>query len=841
MKFKKVKQLGNNKPQHNKYVKKKHKSNTDEQPKQAAAANEDEEIKLLQSKYSTIDTSNITSFADLPLSKKTLKGLNKNNFTKPTAIQRESIPPALQGKDVLGAAITGSGKTLAFLIPVLENLYLKKWSRPDGVGAIIITPTRELAYQIFETLKKVGIAHDFSAGLIIGGKNLKFERSRMDQCNIIICTPGRLLHHMDQNQVFNCSSMQILVLDEADRCLDMGFEQAMNAIIEHLPPERQTFLYSATQTRLVKDLVRLSLSDPVYVAPHEQAAFSTPEALAQNYVVINLEDKITMIWSFIKTHLKQKAIVFLSSCKQVKYIYEIFCKLRPGSSLLALYGTLHQDRRMAIYNEFCRKSNVVLFATDIASRGLDFPTVNWVVQLDCPEDATAYIHRAGRTARNAAHGENLLVLMPSEEEAMVAELMERKIPINKIAIDPRRLFSPRLKMEGFLAQNQELKESAQRAFVAYIKSVVLMKNKKIFKVNALNTDAYAMSLGLAVVPRIRFLQRMKKHQEQNRKKQLKEANGGVSADSTSSSEEEQSTKDEANGSEEESSDDAGPSKNNGTKLNFDVSSDSDSDENANTFMKIKRRDHEILEEQLPDVPPLELEKSRNKKPLTKAAIAKRVIKKKIMANKKVVFDEEGTERVDTAKHLQSELAKEYENDDKDGGGIDIEKAMHLMRAEDKFDKERFKLMVKAKHKEAKKKSKQAGEQEQFDDFGSDEESDGPDMSWLPDPDKVYNNTSGQSDDASDAENNDTSNKGQSSNAKYRQVVNSSDSSSDEEIEQIHKPRKLVAIKKTGGKTKIDVNSSDEDAPPPLKKAKKLTAKLSVNEAEMLAMQLLGGG
>lgn len=634
------------KPEHFQKGKKSQKKNDNEPPtiKPKQVAREDGEIAMLQSKYAQIDPTNITLFTDLPLSKNTLAGLRKNQFVQPTPIQKHAIAPALQGKDVLGAAITGSGKTLAFLIPVLENLYRQKWSRSDGVGAIIITPTRELAYQIFETLKKVGCAHDFSAGLIIGGKNLKFERSRMDQCNIIICTPGRLLHHMDQNQVFNCSTMQMLVLDEADRCLDMGFEAAMNAIIEHLPPQRQTFLYSATQTRSIKDLARLSLTDPTYVAPHEQAAFSTPDELAQNYVVVNLEDKLTMLWSFIKTHMKQKCIVFMSSCKQVKYVHEMFCKLRAGCSLLALYGTLHQDRRMAIYNEFCRKSNVVLFATDVASRGLDFPEVNWVVQLDCPEDATAYIHRAGRTARNTKHGENLLVLMPSEEAAMVAELQERKIPIQKIAIDPKRLFSPRAKMEGFLAQNRELKESAQRAFVAYIKSVVLMKNTKCFNVDALNTDAFALSLGLVVVPRIRFLQRMKKAREANRKRQKGEAVDDDESGESSSSEAEEERAEE-------------PHKKSVANFTFndDDDDDSDSDEADGSFMRIKRRDHEITEESLPEVPSLESEKARNRKPVTKAALAKRVIKKKIMANKKVVFDETGTQQVDTAKHLQSTM------------------------------------------------------------------------------------------------------------------------------------------------------------------------------------------
>lgn len=646
--------------------------------------------------------------------------------------------------------------------------------------------------------------------------------------------------------------MQVLVLDEADRCLDMGFEQAMNAIIEHLPPERQTFLYSATQTRSVKDLARLSLNDPVYVAPHEQAAFSTPDALTQNYVVVRLEDKITMLWSFLKTHLKQKCIVFMSTCKQVKYIYEIFHKLRPGCSLLALYGSLHQARRKTIYDEFCRKSNVVLFATDVASRGLDFPTVNWVVQLDCPEDATAYIHRAGRTARNAKHGEGLLVLMPSEETAMLEQLQERKIPINKIAIDPKRLFSPRLKMEGFLAQSQELKESAQRAFRAYIKSVCLMKNKKVFDVDALDTDAYALSLGMVVVPRIRFLDNMKK---------AKKKTAGSKPEEVEEEEDEDSDDDEESSGEAEVSvpkkkQPIEPTPLPAVKENFAVSSsdseDSDGDA-ADDFMTIKRRDHEIAEDSLPVVPSLEEEKNRNKKPITKAALAKRVIRKKIQANTKTTFDEEGGRHVDTAKQLQSDMAKEYEMDA--DGGINIERAKDLMREEDKFDKARFKQMVKARHKEAKQKSKlaEAGEQEQFDDFGSGEESDGPDMSWLPDPDKIYGkkktDDDGEDEDeasASDYEVNEDDVSEEETNFRRRQlrVVNSSDESDEEEEQPIHKPKKKLITKQTKKRpvpeSASDLDDQDIEQSAPSKKAKKLTAKLSVNEAEMLAMKLLSG-
>lgn len=790
-------------------------------------AREVEEIEELKAKYDSIVPKNINLFKDFPLSQKTLRALAACKYSKPTEIQRQSIGYALQGRDVLGAAITGSGKTLAFLIPVIENLFIRQWVRQDGVGAIIISPTRELAYQIFETLKKVGANHDFSAGLIIGGKNLKFERSRMDQCNVVICTPGRLLQHMDENPLFNCSTMQVLVLDEADRCLDMGFETTMNAIIENLPPERQTLLFSATQTKSVKDLARLSLTNPVYVAPHEQSEHSTPDTLKQNYVVINLEDKLTMLWSFIKNHLKQKCIIFLSSCKQVKYFSEILKKLRPGVSVLALYGTLHQEKRMEIYDEFCRKLSVVLLATDVASRGLDFPVVNWVIQLDCPEDATAYIHRAGRTARHTANGESLLVLLPSEEEAMVEELRERKIPINKIQIDPKKMFTPRAKIESFLAQNQELKMSAQRAFVAYIKSVVLMKNKKIFNVDALDTDAYAKSLGLAVSPRIRFLQRMRKGQAKNQKQTQRDDGKSDENESASENEEESSDEDENESDVEQATASTSHAKSKDDDINFNMalSSDDDSDSDGGGFMKIKRRDHEIAEEDLPEVPPLEVVKKKAEKVLTKAALAKKLIKKKIAPNTKVVFDEDGTE-VDPLNKLKSELAKQYEQSSE--AGIDIGKARELLQEEDKFDKERFKQMMKTKRREKKKKLKGKDAAEQ-DDFGSDGGgSDGPDLSWLPDPSKL----AGNRDDVSDSD-----------DGGGRQVVNSSDESDSDEssdAEPIHsnKFRSGNRKREIAQSDSEDDSNEEEVAQPVAKKVRKIASKLSVNEAELFAMQLL---
>lgn len=665
----------------------------------------------------------------MPLSPKTLRGLKDSKYFVPTEIQRQSIGYALQGKDILGAAKTGSGKTLAFLIPILEQLFCLKWTRLDGVGALIISPTRELAYQIFETLRKIGTHHDFSAGLIIGGQNLKFERKRMDQCNIMICTPGRLLQHMDENPLFDCSNMKILVLDEADRCLDLGFESAMNSIIENLPPKRQTLLFSATQTKSVRDLARLSLTNPTYVAPHEQSESSTPITLQQNYVVCEIDEKVTILWSFIKNHLKQKSIIFMASCKQVKYIYEMFCKLRPGISLLALYGSLHQERREQIYKEFCRKSNVVLFATDLASRGLDFPLVNWVVQLDCPEDGNTYIHRAGRTARGLnGKGEGLLMLLPSEEEAMLLELKSKKIPINKIHIDPNKIVPPQRKMEALLAEFPELKESAQRAFVAYAKSVFLMKNKNIFKIFALDTDSFAKSLGLVVPPRIRFLQKIKKNMEVQKQGNLPNSDYSLTIDQNNVSKKKNKNND--SNVENKTND----------ELKFHMSDDDDDE-----ILTVKRKDHNICDDTEPE--PLIVEErimNRKKKPVTKASIAKKILNKKIVVNSKVVFNEDGEAVLNEQRDLRSELAKEYENEDE--GGIDIEKAKLVLKEEDKFDKARFREKIRLKHKEEKRKLKKNKEVEEKDDFGSQSESDGPDLSWIPDPDKVYGKKDGSEED-----------------------------------------------------------------------------------------------
>ncbi|XP_043854695.1 probable ATP-dependent RNA helicase DDX10 isoform X2 [Dromiciops gliroides] len=805
---------------------------------------ERETIGRLTTEYEKINVKEIMRFSDFPLSRKTLKGLQEAQYRMVTEIQRQTIGLALQGKDVLGAAKTGSGKTLAFLVPVLETLYRLQWTSTDGLGVLIISPTRELAYQTFEVLRKVGKNHDFSAGLIIGGKDLKHESERINQINILICTPGRLLQHMDETMYFHATNLQMLVLDEADRILDMGFADTMNAIIENLPKKRQTLLFSATQTKSVKDLARLSLKDPEYVWVHEKAKYSTPATLDQNYIICELHQKISVLYSFLRSHLKKKSIVFFASCKEVQYLFRVFCRLRPGISILALHGKQQQMRRMEVYNEFVRKKSAVLFATDIAARGLDFPAVNWVLQFDCPEDANTYIHRAGRTARYKEGGESLLILLPSEEKGMVHQLSQRKVPVKEIKINPEKLIDIQKKLEVFLAQDQDLKERAQRCFVSYLRSVYLMKNKEVFDVNKLLLPEYALSLGLAVAPRVRFLQRIQKHmtKESVIGKTDDESKAGkepVASSLTNDEVEEfrayfnekmsilqkgekkpgekdkekvasivgkEKIEDEEKEVEEDEDREEkvekvkkfeiqtlpGTNETSKDKVISVQSLDGDEEEDGLDvdFFRVKR--HNVFGLDLKESTQQKSPNSSIKKKATKVTEAKKVMKRKFKVNTKVTFTEDG-ELVQQWPPIQKSSVNKIEEED-ECAGINLEKAKERLQEEDKFDKEEYRKKIKAKHREKRLKEKESRrearkkqakaqdeEEEAFLDWS--DGNDEFDPSTLPDPDKhkSHEETSDDDDDMEDEES-ETRKMGGIKKRNYR-------NDDKEEILSSHKPKK----------------------------------------------------
>ncbi|PIM99292.1 RNA Helicase [Handroanthus impetiginosus] len=448
-------------------------------------------------------------FSQLPLSKKTKDGLAQAGYSEMTAIQRASLPHSLCGRDILGAAKTGSGKTLAFIIPVIEKLYRARWGPEDGVGCIIMSPTRELAGQLFEVLKSVGKYHGFSAGLLIGGrKDVDTERERVNELNILVCTPGRLLQHMDETPNFECSQLQVLVLDEADRILDMKLRNDLNAIISQLPKYRQTLLFSATQTKSVQTLARLSLKDPEYISVHEESETATPSRLQQTAMVVALDQKLDMLWSFIKAHLNSRILVFLTCCKQVKFVYEAFKKLRPGIPLKCLHGRMKQDKRMEIYSQFCEKRSV-LFSTDVASRGLDFnKAVDWVVQVDCPDDVDSYIHRVGRTARYMSGGRSILFLTPSETQ-MLDKLQEKKIPVRYIKANTKRFQPISGLLAALLVKYPNLQQLAERAFITYLKSIHRKCDKEALELSNVPIDEFSVSLGLPTTPKVRFLEKLK--------------------------------------------------------------------------------------------------------------------------------------------------------------------------------------------------------------------------------------------------------------------------------------------------------------------------------------------
>ncbi|KAF2152203.1 DEAD-domain-containing protein [Myriangium duriaei CBS 260.36] len=469
---------------------------------------DDVDIEKLQAAVDALDSkTGFVKFSDLPLSGPTIAGLEAAHFTTLTGIQAKAIPLALKGHDILGAAKTGSGKTLSFLIPLLENLYRAQCIGQDaGLCAMVISPTRELAIQIFDVLVKIGRkGHLFAAGLVIGGKSLKEEKDALARMNIVVCTPGRILQHLSQTAMFSCDNLRMLVLDEADRIMDLGFQKEVDAIVEYLPPDRQTLLFSATQTKRVSDLARLSLKDPEYISTNTASASATPDTLQQNYIVTPLSSKLDTLWSFLQSTKKAKILVFLSSGKQVRFVYEAFRRMQPGIPLLHLHGRHKQKARLDITAHFSSAKHSCLFATDVVARGLDFPSVDWVVQVDCPEDADTYIHRVGRTARYERDGRAVLFLDPTEEEGFLSRLEAKKIPIERINVRQKKQQSIKDALQSMCFKDPTLKYLGQKAFISYVRSVHLQKDKEIFKLDELPLEDYASTMGLPGAPKIRFV------------------------------------------------------------------------------------------------------------------------------------------------------------------------------------------------------------------------------------------------------------------------------------------------------------------------------------------------
>ncbi|KAM0799023.1 ATP-dependent RNA helicase-like protein has1 [Usnea florida] len=443
------------------------------------------------------------SFKDLNLSSKTMQAISDMKFEKMTEIQQRGIPPLLAGRDVLGAAKTGSGKTLAFLIPAVEMLSALKFKPRNGTGVIVVSPTRELALQIFGVARELMANHSQTYGIIMGGANRRAEAEKIAKgINLIIATPGRLLDHLQNTPSFVIKNIKALVIDEADRILEVGFEDEMKQIIKILPKdERQTMLFSATQTTKVEDLARISLRPgPLYINVDNTKEHSTVEGLEQGYVVCDSDKRFLLLFSFLKRQKNKKCIVFFSSCNCVKYHSELLNYI--DLPVLDLHGKQKQIKRTNTFFEFCNATKGTLIATDVAARGLDIPAVDWIVQFDPPDDPRDYIHRVGRTARGSdGKGKSLLFLQPSEV-GFLKHLKEARVPLVEFEFPAKRIFSIQSQLEKLIAQNYYLNKSAKDAYRSYLQAYASHSLRSIFDVHRLDLVKVAKSFGFSTPPRV---------------------------------------------------------------------------------------------------------------------------------------------------------------------------------------------------------------------------------------------------------------------------------------------------------------------------------------------------
>ncbi|XP_068623851.1 probable ATP-dependent RNA helicase pitchoune isoform X2 [Battus philenor] len=388
-----------------------------------------------------------------------LSSLKSMGFEKPTEIQAKILPHLLIGQDVIGTAKTGSGKTLAFLIPVIEKLVKLKFTPKHGVGCIIISPTRELALQTNEVLQKLLSEIDLSHQLITGG------------------------------------------------------EKKCKETISLQKEKRQTALFSATMDNKVKNLAGLALkTSPVQISVQDKFQ-TTVAGLQQGYFICQMEERIPWLNKMLKKCKKLKVMVFFSSCKSVDFHYEFF-KSQRKTSIISIHGKLSQSCRKEAYRKFVEAKKGVLFCTDVAARGLDIPSVDWIVQYDPPTDVKEYIHRVGRTARGLNNTGNAVILLRTEEEGFIDFLKTKNVFLDKYNFE--KPSSDVLQMLQHLIENNGvMKILARKAYLSFLRCYKKHPMNKFFDINNIDLEAAAKAFGFLHRPHVDFLniKKKRKHQE----------------------------------------------------------------------------------------------------------------------------------------------------------------------------------------------------------------------------------------------------------------------------------------------------------------------------------------
>ncbi|GLH00374.1 uncharacterized protein GBIM_06771 [Gryllus bimaculatus] len=364
------------------------------------------------------------SFSDLGLIDVLCEACEQLKWKKPTKIQRESIPLALKGRDVIGLAETGSGKTAAFALPILQSLL----ANPQRYFALVLTPTRELAFQISEQFEALGSSIGVKSVVIVGGMDMMSQSLMLaKKPHIIIATPGRLVDHLENTKGFNLKALKFLVMDEADRILNMDFEQEVDKILKVIPRERRTFLFSATMTKKVQKLQRASLQDPVKV--EVSGKFQTVDKLQQYYLFIPVKFKDVYLVHLLNEMAGNSFMVFCSTCAGTLRMALMLRAL--GLMAVPLHGQMSQNKRLAALTKFRAKTRSILISTDVASRGLDIPHVDIVINFDIPTHSKDYIHRVGRTARAGRSGKAITFVTQYDVELYqrIEHLLGKQLPL----------------------------------------------------------------------------------------------------------------------------------------------------------------------------------------------------------------------------------------------------------------------------------------------------------------------------------------------------------------------------------------------------------------------------
>jgi len=383
-------------------------------------------LKMLENEEVLADQENATevTWKDLGVVDALCTACEDLKWKSPTKIQREAIPLTLQGKDIIGLAETGSGKTAAFAVPILQALL----ENPQRYFALVLTPTRELAFQISEQFEALGSTISVKCAVIVGGMDMMSQSLILaKKPHILIATPGRLVDHLENTKGFNLRSLKFLVMDEADRILNMDFEVEVDKILRVIPRERRTLLFSATMTKKVQKLQRASLRNPVKV--EVSTKYQTVEKLQQYYLFIPTKFKDVYLVHILNELAGNSFMIFCGTCNNTVRTALLLRHL--GFMAVPLHGQMSQNKRLAALTKFKAKNRSILISTDVASRGLDIPHVDVVINFDIPTHSKDYIHRVGRTARAGRSGRSITFVTQYDVELYqrIEQLISKQLPL----------------------------------------------------------------------------------------------------------------------------------------------------------------------------------------------------------------------------------------------------------------------------------------------------------------------------------------------------------------------------------------------------------------------------